>query len=615
MKQFDKITGYPPELRGRLNSFIVTEFDDSMTVEMQMRVLIKWIMKNIDLTNSMVDYLNEFIKNFDEKLYKTVEDILNKWLQDGVFDDLVNHVLFPVFNFKLDGHGIYITDYEKLNEKSCDGNMIWNNALKAAILEASKYSNTILFPNINKDYLFNPMSFEEFKDISGLKFVGLGSKIDENALYLWDDEKKPTNRVRITFCETGDIGFQFSDTTNPTPEWKVSFVTLENLWINGDKKVNNCLNGNFGLFIKNCFISHAIFDGIVFEDYTYPANITHSQITANGRHGLYVKGPNTTVYSIDNTNFSLNGEYGAYIISGDTVSLNQVLFQSNFVGGLKIEKRNDFYVANSPYYYLNNIVLNQVYFENNNILTESDPKYEGGYPLKIGYKGTSNSKWQILPSAITLNQCALNSKSGVSYYVDGVYGLFVDRGSINHEKSFFNIDNSTGFIASPVGTVVSFFDNIKGLHMEGYYHKDTNGTAYLVKSNQLIKKRGRYKTIVFSTTLKNGLQDLLPNDVSQTTGKPFGYPVANGSLVSLKISVPTVENGATIIVGCGVKNISGENDGLGWFGGQHTISKQATIIEFELTKYLMVDKQIGVKVECSGITNELPIIGYLEIED
>ena len=101
MKQFEKIIGYPPELIGRLNSFIVTEFDDSMTVEMQLRVLIKWILKNIDLTNAMVDYLNEFIKNFDANLYKTVADILNKWTEDGTMSDLINETLFKDIWFKI----------------------------------------------------------------------------------------------------------------------------------------------------------------------------------------------------------------------------------------------------------------------------------------------------------------------------------------------------------------------------------------------------------------------------------------------------------------------------------------------------------------------------------
>lgn len=94
MKQFSKIEGYPPELVGRLNSFIVTEFDDSMTVEMQLRVLIKWILKNIDLTNEMVDYLNKFIEDFDENLHQTVFDILEQWRIDGVLiNDIINTIL------------------------------------------------------------------------------------------------------------------------------------------------------------------------------------------------------------------------------------------------------------------------------------------------------------------------------------------------------------------------------------------------------------------------------------------------------------------------------------------------------------------------------------------
>lgn len=93
MKQFTGIELYPKELKGRFNSFIVTEFDDSMTVEMQFRVLIKWIQKNIELTNEMVEYLNEFISKFDANLYQTVLDILTEWYNDGIFKDLVNETI------------------------------------------------------------------------------------------------------------------------------------------------------------------------------------------------------------------------------------------------------------------------------------------------------------------------------------------------------------------------------------------------------------------------------------------------------------------------------------------------------------------------------------------
>lgn len=93
MKQFEKISDYPPELKGRFNSFIVTQFDDSMTVEMQLRVLRKWILKNIDLTNDMIEYLNKFIEEFDAKLYTTVKKVLEKWLEDGLLAEIANEII------------------------------------------------------------------------------------------------------------------------------------------------------------------------------------------------------------------------------------------------------------------------------------------------------------------------------------------------------------------------------------------------------------------------------------------------------------------------------------------------------------------------------------------
>lgn len=81
------------ELKGRFNSFIVTAFDDSMTVEMQMRAMIKWIKMNVKLTNELVDYLNGFIKNFDDKLYTNVEDILQVWLNEGLLADVIREMI------------------------------------------------------------------------------------------------------------------------------------------------------------------------------------------------------------------------------------------------------------------------------------------------------------------------------------------------------------------------------------------------------------------------------------------------------------------------------------------------------------------------------------------
>src|SRR5699024_341050 len=80
-------------------SFITTQFDDSMSVEMQLRSLIKWITSTVDLVNNMVDYLNMFIDRFDEKLQREIVVRLNIWLEDGTLADVINK---EVFDMKVD---------------------------------------------------------------------------------------------------------------------------------------------------------------------------------------------------------------------------------------------------------------------------------------------------------------------------------------------------------------------------------------------------------------------------------------------------------------------------------------------------------------------------------
>lgn len=99
MTYFNKITGYPKELEARFNSFITTQFDDSMSVEMQLRSLIKWITSTIDLVNNMADYLNMFIDRFDEKLQREIVVRLNNWLEDGTLAHVINK---EVFDMKVD---------------------------------------------------------------------------------------------------------------------------------------------------------------------------------------------------------------------------------------------------------------------------------------------------------------------------------------------------------------------------------------------------------------------------------------------------------------------------------------------------------------------------------
>lgn len=50
-----------------------------------------------DLSDSQVDYLNNFIDNFDTNLDTTVDKILTEWVENGVFDNIIKEGIFPEF--------------------------------------------------------------------------------------------------------------------------------------------------------------------------------------------------------------------------------------------------------------------------------------------------------------------------------------------------------------------------------------------------------------------------------------------------------------------------------------------------------------------------------------
>ena len=96
MKRFEKMEGYPDEIHGRFNSFITTQFDDSLSVEMQIRSLIKWISSSRELINDIVDYINLFIEMFDERLQQEIVERLNEWLDDGTLAQIINNDVFDM---------------------------------------------------------------------------------------------------------------------------------------------------------------------------------------------------------------------------------------------------------------------------------------------------------------------------------------------------------------------------------------------------------------------------------------------------------------------------------------------------------------------------------------
>jgi len=83
---------YPPEVAGRFNSFITTQFDDSLSVEMQIRSIIKWAIENFKLIDKKYEEFTDFL----------IEDNLNPFIE--FINDLVDYMnnFFEELEIKID---------------------------------------------------------------------------------------------------------------------------------------------------------------------------------------------------------------------------------------------------------------------------------------------------------------------------------------------------------------------------------------------------------------------------------------------------------------------------------------------------------------------------------
>lgn len=81
--------------------FSVYQFDESLSLPEKFNKLYHMFIKLADNNQEIIDYLEEFYKNFDENLYKTVEEILQKWFDDGTLALLINQVIGLIGNLEL----------------------------------------------------------------------------------------------------------------------------------------------------------------------------------------------------------------------------------------------------------------------------------------------------------------------------------------------------------------------------------------------------------------------------------------------------------------------------------------------------------------------------------
>lgn len=118
-KRFNKLG--MPDIE-RFENYLPTAFSSELTLLQKVNKIIQDLIRNFDLTNEMVDYLNNFIETFDENLYETVDDILNEWLKNDklakFIRDLINE---EVIESRTDYLGKkYVDLKERLDSEKAD---------------------------------------------------------------------------------------------------------------------------------------------------------------------------------------------------------------------------------------------------------------------------------------------------------------------------------------------------------------------------------------------------------------------------------------------------------------------------------------------------------------
>lgn len=118
--------------------FSVYRFDQSFSLPEKFNKL-KDMFKQLACNNQQVmDYMKEFVKTFDVNLYETVNDILYKWLDEGIMSEIVNNI------YQLSG-GINVKWYGAKGDGITDDTESIKQAIAVANTKGEKMD--ILFPS------------------------------------------------------------------------------------------------------------------------------------------------------------------------------------------------------------------------------------------------------------------------------------------------------------------------------------------------------------------------------------------------------------------------------------------------------------------------------------
>jgi len=264
-------------------------------------------------------------------------------------------------------------------------------AIAAALASVLSTGGTVYFPQ--GIYLTDSIDLRAFTNITLL---------GENDAT--EFQYKPTSVIKIrTACA---IGIQTSNTGTEVPATAGTGIVIKNLFINANSLADTGINCQRAIYIYNCAIKNALQDGILFEGGSYPIELENVVSQQNGRDGLRVKAPFTTIYNIRNCEFGFNDGNGVTIFDGSTCVFENVLCQSNTGNGFYIERLDPAGFTNAIF--LERLTFIGCYSEAND-----------GYGLYVTSYNTTPSTFTGKIVDLTFINCSFNSGIAQQVYIRG----------------------------------------------------------------------------------------------------------------------------------------------------------------------------------------------------
>jgi hypothetical protein len=264
-------------------------------------------------------------------------------------------------------------------------------AIAAALASVLSTGGTVYFPQ--GTYLTDSINLRAFTNIT------LVGENDSTPF-----QYKPTSVIKIrTACA---IGVQTSNTGTEVPATAGTGIVIKNLFINANSLATVGVNCQRAVYMYNCAVKNAVQDGILFEGGSYPIELENVVSQQNGRDGLRVKAPLTTIYTIRDCEFGFNTGNGVTIFDGSTCIFENVLCQGNTGNGFYIERQDP--AGFTQPIFLERLTFIGCYSEDNT-----------GYGLYVTSYNTTPSTFTGKIVDLTFINCSFNSDVAQQAYIRG----------------------------------------------------------------------------------------------------------------------------------------------------------------------------------------------------